>query len=105
MDIEDTKLILRYVGPDYFAGVQEPVSLYSMQFHCNWSWLMRVVQKIDDDGHMVEILSKNGYYRTDIYLNAEDELTNDPHFYAEGNNLIESVYGAVVKFVRSKYEN
>ena len=31
----------------------------SMKFHCSWDWLMSVVEKIEQEGHLVHIVKQN----------------------------------------------
>lgn len=69
------------------------LAIDDMKFHQSWKWLMPVVIKIEEDlGHTVRIEGN----RCQVIV---DE---DTSYEAEGDNKLEAVWRAIVKFLESR---
>jgi len=75
---------------DSEGNIKEDVN--SFKFHNYWNWLMEVVEKINDLGHVVTIRSSG-------YVQIEGEEI--PFIIEEdGDNPLQSTYDACVEFVK-----
>lgn len=66
------------------------VSIYDLEYHTDWNWLMEVVEKIESLGVVVEIRENVCYIETtpvDYYSELEE-------------TKIQSTYKAVVEFIK-----
>ena len=103
--MKDNKLIAEFwgmvLGEDgtmYYDDVENffpPTPTDKLKFHYDWNWLMKVVDKIeDDDRYDVDILQ----YGTRIRDNQKEIISNVADISFE--NKIEHTYDVVVKFIK-----
>lgn len=99
-NIENNKLIADFMGCRYDENrnSHEDSEYYyedsELEYHFNWNWLMEVVERIESLGYDTEIV-----YRLDdgghcFYIN------DSPVFSSQMGSKIESIYQAVVEFIK-----
>ena len=97
-DVEDgNKLIAEFMGIEYGDGI-------TPHYHFNWNELMPVVEKINllDDYRYTVLI---GSMDTQIVNNITNDVIVEVSFKYSVDELIESVYDAVVEFIKQKKED
>lgn len=100
---ENNKLIAEFMGysqphPDYpdttywYKKEQPPLTILS--FDTDWNWLMRVVEKINDQNNVVQIHENHVM----VVNNTKGEILVD----VVSGSMLEATYEAVVEYVKLK---
>ena len=86
---------LKLVEPQAFGDEQFSCKLqdFELEFHIDWSWLMQVVNKIENMGNDVLITSN---YVQITYNEGENFINLE----LKGNIMLETVYNACVEFIK-----
>jgi hypothetical protein len=99
--LQGNKMIAEFMGlweaeEGYLYNTQfeKGFRMSDLQYHSSWDWLMPVVGKIEDLGHIIIIGTLSDPLLTVIYLEGfEQELEGS------GSSKIEAVYKACLAFI------
>lgn len=90
-----TKIGVHESGAIIWGNVPGPIGhCVGEEFDTQWDWLMPVVEKIEAMGAVVEIWLSLGKGCRIYFVKERNEFTH------ESNSTIESVYTAVVEFIK-----
>lgn len=112
--IENNKLIAKFMGdyfdtglePAYFIHNNKEYEIKDCLYHCNWDWLMPVLEKILNDNKSCANMGAKGYlsFVPEKYIfSMLDDQINGVATDSE-ISLIEAVYKAVVEFIKKQNE-
>lgn len=75
-------------------------------FHSDWNWLMLAVEEIENLAHILEPENAtNVTIGATNYCVIQDNMDLEPEFIGQGRTKIESVYIAVVSYIKWYYKN
>lgn len=108
MELEPSKEVMNSSKMYYhIKGYQRHNSLIAhaeeFEYHSSWDWLMPVVEKIENQGVIVEIwlcLAKSCRITTTGFKKPTIRVSN-----TESNYTIEAVYDAVVEYIKWRKQN